>query len=210
MSEFPYMSWWVADYFADTSHLTCEQHGVYIMLLGIAWQQPGGPALPNDMAWLKRALQAKCSDMHGNRFNRIVPDLLRQFFHLMPDDHWQQFRQFSEWEKSRKRSTNARENAGKRWVQTKNIKDLERALAMPRQSHRNANHTYKERILNSSSKSTGTNRNHLAPTADLPTDAQPADLALPPEDHSPTPPPRQNGHASPTLAALVKAKGWTP
>lgn len=34
------------------------------------------------------------------------------------------------------------------------------------------------------------------------------DQILPPESHSP--PPRQNGHASPNLTAIIKAKGWTP
>jgi hypothetical protein len=34
------------------------------------------------MAWLKRALAACASDMHGNRFNRLVPPLLNRFFEL--------------------------------------------------------------------------------------------------------------------------------
>ncbi|PWD04097.1 DUF1376 domain-containing protein [Pseudomonas amygdali pv. lachrymans] len=44
MAALPYMQFYVADYLADTSHLTTEEHGAYMLLLFNYWQT--GKALP--------------------------------------------------------------------------------------------------------------------------------------------------------------------
>lgn len=52
MAALPYMPLFVADYLADTAHLSTIQHGVYLLLIMNYWQR-GGP-LPNEDTRLAR------------------------------------------------------------------------------------------------------------------------------------------------------------
>ncbi len=47
MADFPALPLWTDAYIADTTHLTNEEHGVYLRLLMFAWRSPGC-SLPDD------------------------------------------------------------------------------------------------------------------------------------------------------------------
>lgn len=82
-SKRPYLPLFVADYRADTHHLTLTQHGAYLLLLMAVWNDPDG-SLPNDSAMLSRI----CGMSHDRRnwvrtlravmpFFEVVGDRLR-------------------------------------------------------------------------------------------------------------------------------------
>jgi len=73
MSSLPHMPLWVDAYLADTSHLTFEEHGVYINLLLLTWRSPDC-RMPNDMDWIKRRLRASDDDM------KVVESIIAEFF----------------------------------------------------------------------------------------------------------------------------------
>jgi uncharacterized protein YdaU (DUF1376 family) len=126
----PWMPFYVEDYLSATSDLKSEEHGCYFLLLLLTWRQPNC-ALPNDMKWLKRALASCTTDMHGNRFNRLVPALLLRFFVLDSDGMWRQPRLISEWEKAEKFSRNQKQKVEKRWALHNNINGLDNTVALP-------------------------------------------------------------------------------
>lgn len=136
----PWMPLYVADYLADTLDLSTEGTAVYLLMLMLAWRRPDG-ALPNNMKWLKRALASCVNDMHGNRFNRLVPSLLEQFFVLSEDGKFRNKRLTKEREKSEKFSGKQKENADKRWAKIKENKDLEDAKAMPARALHSHSHS---------------------------------------------------------------------
>ena len=129
MSKRAWMPMYWADYLLDTLDLTAEQHGCYLLLLMIAWRQPDG-GIRNDLPSLKRMLGTCTADMHGNRFNRLVPPLLTRFFVLDTDGKYRNPRLEKERENLRKISGISQEKSRKRWSEHRKIKDLVDAAAM--------------------------------------------------------------------------------
>lgn len=72
MSAPPFMPLFVGDYLADTTHLTCTEHGAYILLLMSMWR--AGGALPDDPGKLARF--ARCSTGQWAR----ISDTILAFF----------------------------------------------------------------------------------------------------------------------------------
>ena len=69
MSAPPFMQLWVADYLGDTRHLTCEQHGAYLLLLMSMWR--AGGSVSNEPRMLARL--ACCTP---SRWSKIAPEVL--------------------------------------------------------------------------------------------------------------------------------------
>jgi len=65
MAALPYMPLFVADYLADTRHLTPAQHGAYLLLIMNYWQT--GKPLPNDDARLAKIVGMNKRDWAHNR-----------------------------------------------------------------------------------------------------------------------------------------------
>lgn len=57
----PYLPLFVADYEADTAHLTVAEDGAYMRLLRLQWRTPGC-TLPDDHAWIQRRVRASDSE----------------------------------------------------------------------------------------------------------------------------------------------------
>jgi len=69
----PYMPLFVADYLADTAHLTAAEHGAYLMLVMNYWQR--GKPLPADDRKLARIARMSDAEWQDSR------DTLAEFFH---------------------------------------------------------------------------------------------------------------------------------
>jgi len=71
MAALPYMQFFVADYLADTGHLTTEEHGAYLLLIFNYWQT-GKPLRKDRLATVAR--------MSNDRWIQ-VERVLNEFFH---------------------------------------------------------------------------------------------------------------------------------
>jgi uncharacterized protein YdaU (DUF1376 family) len=141
----PWMPLYPADYMVDTLDLTTEQHGVYLVLLMLAWRRPDC-ALPDDLSLIRRMLCGCISDMHGNRFNKLVPPILERFFTRTKEGYFQK-RQRKEREKSEKISEKAQESSNKRWARAKENNALADAKAFLLQSQSHTQSEKKEKNI---------------------------------------------------------------
>jgi len=96
-----WMPMYWADYFADTLHLTTEQHGAYMLLIGIYWRR-GGP-LPDDDRYL-----ANVTKVGGHKWKYVRP-ILEGLFEIR-DGVWIHKRVDIELLKSSERLQSARAN----------------------------------------------------------------------------------------------------
>ena len=70
----PYIPLYVADYDADTAHLTLEEDGAYLRLLRLCWRTPGC-SVPDDPRWIMRKLRVSADDYY-----RVVEPIIDEFF----------------------------------------------------------------------------------------------------------------------------------
>lgn len=73
MSAPPYMKLYIADYLADTTHLTRDEHGAYLLLLMALWR--AGGKLPRDPAKLARI--TKCTAAEWEEIAPVVMEFFK-------------------------------------------------------------------------------------------------------------------------------------
>jgi uncharacterized phage protein (TIGR02220 family) len=106
MATTPYFKFFIGDYLADTTHLSTEEHGAYLLLI-LAYYRNGGP-LPNDERRLSNIIK---SSLKGFRRMRLT---LSQFF-TITETFWKHKRIDSELDSYRNKSSNCKASAEKRW-----------------------------------------------------------------------------------------------
>ena len=87
-----FMPWWIADYMRDTMHLTRDQHGGYMLLLGAYWTSGG--ALPDNDARLAAIVKATPAE-----WKKLRP-VYAEFF-TIADGKWTSKRAEEELERAR-------------------------------------------------------------------------------------------------------------
>lgn len=119
MSAPPFMPLYVADYLADTTHLTATEHGAYLMLLMCMWR--AGGSLPDDDAKL-----ARFAKLTGAQWSRVRP-VLMDFFTVENGVFTQRrlARELTRHSDAVRQRREAASNGGK----AKSLKDKEPALA---------------------------------------------------------------------------------
>ena len=100
MADLPYLSLWTDAYIADTTHLTNEEHGVYLRLLMSAWRS-GRASLPNDEKRLRLMVGMSVEEWDS------VRDAILAFF-TVEDGRLVQKRLRKEWDTSVARKESGR------------------------------------------------------------------------------------------------------
>lgn len=119
MSNTPFMQLYVGDYLADTTDLTCEEHGAYLLLLMTMWRH--GANLPNDPKKLARIARL------SPRKWKIVWAEIGRFFDV-DGDTISNKRMTKEYEKARVKS-DLRAQAGSKGGKAKALKTNKPPLA---------------------------------------------------------------------------------
>jgi len=136
MADFPALPLWTDAFLSDTTHLSRDEVGAYLLLLMTAWRRPAG-SLPDDDAFLARV--ARC-DMRTWR-SRMRP-LMMQFWKIQ-DGEWTQKRLTAEREYVNKRAAVSRTN-GKRGGRpnSNNNNDLENPAGTLEETRQEPTHTH--------------------------------------------------------------------
>jgi len=133
MAALPYMQLYVADYLADTQHLTTEEHGAYLLLLFSYWQT-GKPLRHERLAPVVRMSNERWVD---------VKETLREFF-FEDGNQWIHFRVEADLEsvnsKSLKASGAGKASARARAARKKGLAQ-DNSTNVERMNERTFNHT---------------------------------------------------------------------
>jgi len=73
MAALPYMQLYVADYLADTAHLTTEEHGAYLLLIFNYWQT-GKPIPKNRLARIAKLSNDRWTDVERTLSELFIDD----------------------------------------------------------------------------------------------------------------------------------------
>lgn len=155
MAALPYMQFYVADYLADTTHLTAEEHGAYMLLLFSYWQT-GKPLRIDRLATVAR--------IPNDRWPSVA-ETLSEFFHVT-ETHWVQFRVEADLEAVNSKVVTA-SNAGKASARAKALKKQQelndRSTNVDYPLQRNANHIDTDTYTDKNTKSSSPTADDLFP-----------------------------------------------
>lgn len=151
MAALPYMQLYVADYLADTAHLTTEEHGAYLLMLFSYWQT-GKPLREDRLASVARLSSERWTD---------VERTLKEFFHVSKGT-WTHFRVEADLSKvdskSKKNSDAGKASAKARALAKQSLEDAE-STNVATDVGTNAQQTYQRNVNHTRSGDTDTETN---------------------------------------------------
>lgn len=161
--KLPFMPFFVSDYLADTTHLTCEEHGAYLLLLFAMWKSGG--SLPDDDVALSRIAHLSVTRWKKMRSNIVA--FFRSSGAILTHK-----RVSTELRRSEEIS-NLRSEAGKRGADAKALKshkpDEANASSLPQQNESKPQASHISQFTDTNSSSTASNQSPAPePTAPEP------------------------------------------
>lgn len=115
MAQFPALPLWTDSFIADTTHLTAEETGGYLMLLMCAWRRPDCD-LPDDEVLLQR-----WSRIDARRWAKVRDRIMS--FWTLSNGRWTQKRLVKEHEFVSHRRAIKSDNAKAKWLKNKEAGD---------------------------------------------------------------------------------------
>ncbi|EEV4364195.1 DUF1376 domain-containing protein [Escherichia coli] len=123
MAALPYMQLYIADYLADTMHLSAEEHGAYLLLMFNYWQT-GKPIPKNRLAKIARLTNERWADVEPS-LREFFCDNGEEWMHLRIEEDLASVREkLTKKSAAGKASVQARRSRKEADVQTKQERNL--------------------------------------------------------------------------------------
>ncbi|HBN5289301.1 TPA: DUF1376 domain-containing protein [Escherichia coli] len=123
MTALPYMQLYIADYLADTMHLSAEEHGAYLLLMFNYWQT-GKPIPKNRLAKIARLTNERWADVEPS-LQEFFCDNGEEWVHLRIEEDLASVREkLTKKSAAGKASVQARRSRKEADVQTKQERNL--------------------------------------------------------------------------------------
>lgn len=123
MAALPYMQLYIADYLADTMHLSAEEHGAYLLLMFNYWQT-GKPIPKNRLAKIARLANERWADVEPS-LQEFFCDNGEEWVHLRIEEDLASVREkLTKKSAAGKASVQARRSRKEADVQTKQERNL--------------------------------------------------------------------------------------
>ncbi|HAP0069511.1 TPA: DUF1376 domain-containing protein [Escherichia coli] len=123
MAALPYMQLYIADYLADTMHLSAEEHGAYLLLMFNYWQT-GKPIPKNRLAKIARLTNERWADVEPS-LQEFFCDNDEEWVHLRIEEDLASVREkLTKKSAAGKASVQARRSRKEADVQTKQERNL--------------------------------------------------------------------------------------
>ena len=123
MAALPYMQLYIADYLADTMHLSAEEHGAYLLLMFNYWQT-GKPIPKNRLAKIARLTNERWADVEPS-LQEFFCDNGEEWVHLRIEEDLASVREkLTKKSAAGKASVQARRSRKEAVVQTKQERNL--------------------------------------------------------------------------------------